>query len=116
MERLEAEAAALAALREAIAQQAGALEEAAARLGRRAEKLGLRVETDLRIIDVLGKRDAAEALGIARHTMEGVGVAARRNVEAAAGFARLAEALRAPARRADGEEDAASSTDKEMAA
>lgn len=116
MERLEAEAAAFAALREATAEQAGALEEAAARLGKRAEKLGLRIETDLRIIDVLGKRDAAEALGIARHTMEGVGVAARRNAEAAAEFARLAEALRAPAGRADGEEDAAARTDKEMAA
>ena len=40
-------------------------DEAAARLGKRAEKLGARIETDLRIIDVLGKRDAAEALGIA---------------------------------------------------
>ncbi|MCO5146415.1 MAG: hypothetical protein M9895_09600 [Aquamicrobium sp.] len=116
MERLEAEASALTTLREATAAQAGALEEAAARLGKRAEKLGARVETDLRIIDVLGKRDSAEALAIARHTMEGVGVAARRNAEAAGEFARLAEALRAPDGRADGEEDAAARADKEMAA
>lgn len=116
MERLETEASALTALREATAQHAGALEEAAARLGRRAEKLGARVETDLRIIDVLGKRDAAEALAIARHTMEGVGVAARRNAEAAGEFARLAEALRAPDGRADGKDDAATRAEKEMAA
>ncbi|MBE0695158.1 MAG: hypothetical protein IH590_18930, partial [Aquamicrobium sp.] len=63
--------------------------EAAGRLGRRAEKLAMRIETDLRIIDALAKRDPAEALAIARHTMEGVGVAARRNIEAAEGFSAI---------------------------
>lgn len=116
MERLEAEASGLAAVREAAAAQAGALEEAAARLGRRAEKLGLRIEADLRIIDVLAKRDAAEALAIARHTMEGVGVAARRNAEAAGELARMAEALRAPAAGPGGEEAPPARAGSEMAA
>lgn len=93
MERLAADADALSALRDTARDAIGALEDAAARLGKRAEKLGMRIETDLRIIDVLGKRDAGEALAIARHTMEGVAVAARRNSEAAAEIARIAEAL-----------------------
>lgn len=93
MERLGADADALSALRDTARDAIGALEDAAARLGKRAEKLGMRIETDLRIIDVLGKRDAGEALAIARHTMEGVAVAARRNSEAAAEIARIAEAL-----------------------
>ena len=116
MARLEAEAAALAALRETTARQAGTLGEAAARLGKRAEKLGARIEADLRIVDVLAKRDAAEALAIARHTMEGVGVAARRNVEAAGEIAHLAATLDAPAARPGGDEAEPRRGNREMAA
>lgn len=72
---------------------AAEITEAAGRLGRRAEKLALRVETDLRIIDALAPRDPVEALALTRNTMEGVGVASRRNMEAAEGFGALAQAL-----------------------
>lgn len=116
MERLAADADALSALRANMRQAAGALEDAAGRLGKRAEKLGMRVETDLRIIDVLGKRDAGEALAIARHTMEGVAVAARRNGEAAAEITRIAQGL--PGGRADekGEAEPAPASGEELAA
>lgn len=72
---------------------AAALAEAAGRLGTRAERLLMRIETDLRIVDALAARDPAEALSIARHTMEGVGVASRRNMEAAEGFSALGQTL-----------------------
>lgn len=94
MERLAATAAESDALRAGIGERADALDEAARRLGRRAEKLASRIEADLRIIAALSRRDAQDALEIARHTMEGVGVAARRNVEAAEAFAELARTLR----------------------
>lgn len=125
MEKLGADAAETAGLRAGMEERAAAIADAAARLGRRAEKLAARVEADLRVIEVLARRDAEEALGIARHTMEGVGVAARRNLEAAQEFAALAQALRAvPARPAaqdgDGESPAepatGPATGKEMAA
>lgn len=93
-QRLEASLGDLAALRARLGGHAAGLDEAAARLGRRAGKLAARIETDLRIIEALAGRDPAEALRIARHTMEGVGVAARRNAEAADGFAELGRLLR----------------------
>ncbi len=109
-------------LRAGMQDQATALAEAAIRLGKRAEKLAARVEADLRIIEVLSRRDAEEALDIARHTMEGVGVAARRNIEAAREFSRLAEALRdgpalpQAARSIDDWTAIGPETDKEIAA
>lgn len=118
MERLGAGAAEMAGLRAGVEQQAAALAEAAARLGQRAEKLAARVEADLRILDVLGGRDPEEAVGIARHTLEGAGVAARRNVEAAREFAGMAQALRGgqavPAAQGDGR--AAPQAGKDIAA
>ena len=86
-ERLGAALADLDALRARLGGHAAVLDEAAARLGKRADSLAARIETDLRIIDALARHDPAEALRIARHTMQGVGVAARRNAEAAAEFA-----------------------------
>ena len=94
MDRLAATLADMPALRADIERQADALGEAAQRLGRRAEKLAGRIEADLRIIDVHSRRDAEEALKIALHTMEGVGVATRRNMEAAERFADMARSLR----------------------
>lgn len=82
------------ALRARLGDNAAALDEAAARLGKRADTLATRIETDLRIIDALAKHDPAEALRIARHTMQGVGVAARRNVEAAEEFSGLGRSIR----------------------
>lgn len=93
-ERLQAALADAAALRGRLGGHAAGLDEAAARLGRRAGKLAARIETDLRTIEALAERDPAEALRIARHTMEGAGVAARRNAEAADGFAGLGRLLR----------------------
>jgi methyl-accepting chemotaxis protein len=95
MARLEDSAEALAALRRAVDERAAALGEAAARLEKRARKLDARIEADLRIVDVLRRRDGEEALAIARTTLTGAGVAARRNIEAAAELARLGEALSA---------------------
>lgn len=89
METLAAAAKEAAGMRARLDGHAAGIAEAAGRLGRRAEKLAMRIETDLRIIDALAKRDPAEALAIARHTMEGVGVAARRNIEAAEGFSAI---------------------------
>lgn len=121
MEKLGADAAGLADLRAGAEEKAAAIAEAASRLGKRAEKLIARVEADLRIIEVLARRDAEEALAIVRHTMEGVGVAARRNLEAAREFAELADRLRAaPARPAaqdgGGEGRAEAEAGKELAA
>lgn len=96
MARLQENADALSALRGATEDHAKALAEAAARLERRAQKLDTRIETDLRIIEVLVGRDAEEALFIARNTLAGAGIAAQRNIEAAAELARLGKALRAP--------------------
>lgn len=81
-------------LRGRVEGHAAALAEAAARLGTRAERLAMRIDTDLRIIDALARREPAEALAIARHTMEGVGVASRRNREAAETLLALGRALR----------------------
>lgn len=122
METLGAAAEERESLRTGMEDRATALAKAAMRLGKRAEKLAARVEADLRIIEVLSRRDAEEALDIARHTMEGVGVAARRNVEAAQEFSRLAESLRdgpslpQAARGIDDEAGIGPQTDKEIAA
>lgn len=121
MERLGANAAGLADLRAGAEEKAAAIAEAASRLGKRAEKLIARVEADLRIIEVLARRDAEEALGIARHTMEGVGVAAWRNLDAAREFAELADRLRAAPARPEaqaggGEGRAEAEAGKELAA
>jgi methyl-accepting chemotaxis protein len=93
MARLQESADSLSLLRGATEDHAAALAEAAARLEKRARKLDARIEADLRIVEVLSRRDAGEALEIARDTLAGAGIAARRNVEAAAELARLGEAL-----------------------
>lgn len=83
-----------AALRSRLGGHAGQVEEAAERLGARAGRLASRIETELRIIDALAGHDPAEALRIARHIMEGAGVAARRNMAAADDFTAMARQLR----------------------
>lgn len=94
MARLAESAEALSALRTATDSHAEVLVAAAAQLERRAQKLDARIETDLRILEVLSERDAEEALAIARNTLAGAGIAAQRNVEAAAELIRLGETLR----------------------
>ena len=84
------------------AETAGALDEAAARLEARARRLEARLEADRRVIAALAGRDPAEALAVARHMMEGVGVATSRNIEAAQEFALLARTLGAKNETGDG--------------
>lgn len=80
---LQAACAEADALRTRLAHHAAALEKAANRLGQRARKLHDRIETDLHIIAALEAHDTAGALQIARHTLQGAGIAARRNIDAA---------------------------------
>lgn len=82
------------ALRARCDAQASALDAAASRLGERARRLHERLETELRIIEALEDHVPAEALRIARNMLQGAGVAARRNIEAAEGFAAIGLALR----------------------
>lgn len=84
--------------------QANALDEAASRLGARAQRLQERLETELRIIEALEEHAPAEALRVARNMLQGAGVAARRNIEAAGGVAAIGVALRQDAREEHAQE------------
>lgn len=110
MERLQENADSLSALRTTTDDHVMALAEAAMRLERRAQKLDARIDADLHIVEVLCKRDAEEALAVARNTLAGAGIATRRNIQAAAELARLGEALRGQkplANAADADEEEA---------
>lgn len=71
-----------------------ALEANAVRLGERAHKLHERIVAELRLIDRLAEHDLAAALEIARHMLQGAGIAAGRNIDAADDLAKLALSLR----------------------
>lgn len=81
-------------LRARFEKHAAALDEAVLRLGRRAQKLHARIEADLRIVAALEEHVPVEALRVARHTLQGAGVAASRNIEAAEGLAGIGLMLR----------------------
>lgn len=83
-----------------LRERARDIADAAGQLGRRAARLMERVEDDL--IAIEAEDGVEDALRIARHTLVGAGVAARRNIEAAEGFAALGRLMEADADRLDG--------------
>lgn len=69
-----------------LSTHARAIEEGATQLSRRATKLAERLENDIRLIDASADTSPEDAIRIARHMLEGVAVASRRNIEAARHF------------------------------
>src|SRR5690606_19945182 len=80
-------------MRKLLIDHGNGLEAASARLGKRARKLHARVEADLRLIEKLAAHDPMAALEIACHTLQGAGIAAGRNADAADDFTRMTASL-----------------------
>ncbi|MEO3386468.1 methyl-accepting chemotaxis protein [Mesorhizobium sp. CAU 1741] len=99
MEALEAAFGGLADTGGRLSGRARAIGEAADELSRRATKLSERLDADLRAIDIGARRDPAEALRLARHTLDGVVIATHRNRAAAARFDELGRGLAREAER-----------------
>lgn len=99
MEALDAAFGGLAKTGGHLSGRAREIAEAADALSRRAAKLAERLDADMWAIDAGASRDPAEMLRIARHTLGGAAIAARRNGEAAAQFTALGRGLAREAER-----------------